>query len=132
MDQGRIYIKSIILTVALLFLMSSHSFTQVLDPKLNREDKTPQRLALASDLKGLAFEIPKIDGSLARALAKAEIADAAWSLDPEWARTLLKEAYQLTYPSDEELAKSPPRPAGAEPNNQLRLIVRDPNWEQNP
>lgn len=95
--------------------MSSQSFTQVLDPKLNREDKTPQRLALASDLKGLAFEIPRIDGSLARALAKAEIADAAWSLEPEWARTLLKEAYQLTYPSDEELAKSPPRPVGSLP-----------------
>jgi hypothetical protein len=111
---GGIHMKGMSLCLALVLLLSSSSFSQKVDPKLDR-DIAAQRLALASDLRNLAFEIPRIDGSLARALAGAEIADGVWTLDRAWAKTLLREAFQLTYPSDEELAKSPPRPAGAEP-----------------
>jgi hypothetical protein len=65
--------------------------------------------ALLLDLKNLALEIPKLDGGLARALAKAEIADAAWSLDPKWSKALLREAYQLTYLTEEEFQQVGPR-----------------------
>ncbi|HEU4714997.1 MAG TPA: hypothetical protein VFS76_25845 [Pyrinomonadaceae bacterium] len=74
-----------------------------------------QKQVLLSDLKSLAVEIPKLDGPLARALADAEIADAAWSLDQNWARNLLKEAYQLTYPSEEEQRRIGPEPPGTPP-----------------
>ena len=79
-----------------------------------------QKSVLLSDLKTLALEIPKMDGPLARAMAQAEIADAAWTLDQKWARTLLKEAYEYPYPPADELRKvgpelpgSPPRPPTA-------------------
>ena len=73
------------------------------------------RAALLSDLRTLALEMPKLDGPLARALAGAEIADAAWTLDRKWARQLLKEAYELTYLTEEELRKIGPEPPGTPP-----------------
>jgi hypothetical protein len=42
-------------------------------------DETLEKLALLSDVKTLAIEIPKLDGPLARALADAEVADAVMS-----------------------------------------------------
>ncbi|HEY6121643.1 MAG TPA: hypothetical protein VIV66_16915 [Pyrinomonadaceae bacterium] len=107
--------KGLNLVLVILFLGSSSSYSQTVNSQPADDEKAFRKVALLSDLKTLAIEVPKIDGSLARALADAEIADAAWLLDRGWAETLLKEAYRLTYPSDEELAKSPPRPVGAEP-----------------
>ena len=78
-------------------------------------DEELQKLALLSDLKSLALEIPKLDGPLARALADAEIADAAWTLDRSWAKTLLKDGYRLTYLSKEEQSKIGPEPPGTPP-----------------
>jgi hypothetical protein len=66
------------------------------------QDQALRKLALVSDVKNLAIEIPRLDGVLARSLAKAEIGDAAWTLDREWAKNILREAYQLTYPTEEE------------------------------
>lgn len=84
-------------------------------PKVNRNEAAMQKTVLLSDLKTLALEIPKMDGPLARALAQAEIADAAWTLDPKWARTLLQEAYEYTYPTAEELRKVGPELPGSAP-----------------
>jgi hypothetical protein len=83
-------------------------------PKPDRDEEL-QRLVLLSDLKNLAIEIPRLDGSLARAMADAEIADAAWTLDPDWARKMLREAYRLTYPTDEEQRKFQPDLPGTAP-----------------
>ena len=65
-------------------------------------DRALQRAVLLSEVKTLALEIPKLDSSLARAMAGAEIADAAWTLDRKWSKTLLREAYALTYLTEDE------------------------------
>lgn len=70
-----------------------------------------KRLALLADLQSLAGEASEIDEPLALALAKAEIADAAWPLDPAWPKRLLREAYELTLPGEEGAAKSRDKPA---------------------
>jgi len=89
------------------------------DPK-SKSNESLQKAVLLADLKSLALEVPKLDGPLARALANAEIADAAWMLDRNWSKNLLREAYQLTYLSEEEqrqigpdLPGTPPRPPTA-------------------
>ena len=74
-----------------------------------------QKAVLLSDLRTLAVEIPKLDGQLARAMGKAEIADAAWTLDRNWARNLLTDAYELTYLTEEELSHIGPEPPGTSP-----------------
>jgi len=80
-------------------------------------------------VKTLALEVPKLDGPLARAVAQAEIADAAWTLDQKWARSLLRDAYQLTYLTEEELHKIGPEPPGSAPRppsaiSRARMDVR--------
>src|SRR6266550_8499273 len=101
--------------VFLCILSSPCLYSQNRDVKPNRDEIQSQKLVLISDLKSLAIEIPRIDGPLARALADAEIADAVWTLDREWAKALLRDAYKFTYPTEDEHVKSPPRPVGAQP-----------------
>lgn len=103
-------------TIALLLgLCALASFVSAQKISKSDGDEVMQRLTLITDLKSLALEIPKLDGPLARALAAAEIADAAWTLDRSWAKSLLKDAYQLTYPTKEELSKIGPEPPGTPP-----------------
>ena len=104
-------------TIALLLGLFCVSVSIVYAQKnsKNDNDEELQRLTLKTDLKSLALEIPKLDGPLARALAQAEIADAAWTLDRNWAKSLLREAYQLTYLSKEEQSKIGPEPPGTPP-----------------
>lgn len=109
-------IKSTVFLVSLLF--ASLPLAQTSSREQSNQDL--QKAVLLSDVKTLALEIPKLDGPLARAMATAEIADAAWTLDRKWAKTLLREAYQLTYLTEEEqrlvgpeLPGTPPRPPNA-------------------
>lgn len=95
-------------------LAISASFASAQTPAKN-DYEAIQKMALLADVKTLALEIPKLDGPLARALAHAEIADAAWTLDQNWAKTLLRDAYQLTYLTEEELGKIGPEPRGSAP-----------------
>jgi hypothetical protein len=74
-----------------------------------------QRLSLLNDAKVLAAEALNLDKPLARALALAETAEVAWPLDFPWAKTLLIQAYELTFPSEEVQSKSRNRPVGAPP-----------------
>src|SRR5688572_17526952 len=69
------------------------------------DDEALRKLVLLSDVKALAIEITKVNDPLARAVAHAEVADAAWTLDREWAKNTLRDAYQLTYPTEEEQSK---------------------------
>lgn len=105
--------KTLKLLLCVLGLLASFAYSQT-NSKQDKNDDL-QKIVLLSDVKTLAIEIPKLDGSLARALANAEIADAAWTLDRSWAKNLLKEAYQLTYLTDEELRKIGPEPPGTPP-----------------
>lgn len=99
--------------LCVLVLLTSFAYSQTI-PKQVKDDDL-QKMALLSEVKTLAIEIPKLDGSLARALASAEVADAAWTLDRNWAKSLLKEAYQLTYLTEEELRQIGPEPPGTPP-----------------
>jgi hypothetical protein len=77
-----------------------------------------RRNNLLMDLRLLDAEAAKIDQAFARAVAKLEIADAAWTIEQEWAKKLLREAYELTLPEREEERESmrhrPPDAPGPE------------------
>jgi hypothetical protein len=105
--------KTLNLFLCVLGLSASLVYSQTI-MKADRDDG-PKRMALLSEVKTLAIEIPKLDGPLARALADAEIADAAWKLDREWAKSILREAYGLTYPTEEEQGKFGPQTPGTAP-----------------
>jgi hypothetical protein len=105
--------KALNLLVLILGLSAVFAYSQTIPPA--DANDALQKAVLLSDIKTLALEIPKLDGPLARALAHAEIADAAWTLDRKWARSLLKEAHQLTYLTEEEQRKIGPEPPGTPP-----------------
>ena len=104
-------ILSVILWTSYLFT----SFAYAQTPATKDSNNTLRKAVLLSDVKTLALEIPKLDTPLARAMAQAEIADAAWTLDRKWAMGLLKQAYQLTYLTEEEKRKLGPEPPGTPP-----------------
>jgi hypothetical protein len=94
-----------------------------------------KKMALVGDLQILAAEASNLDQALARARAKAEIAEAAWALDLVWSKQLLRESYELTLPSDEETAErakgtktSAPlsSPDQAVRSRVLQIAARDP------
>ncbi|MDT7604493.1 MAG: hypothetical protein QOF61_2490, partial [Acidobacteriota bacterium] len=65
-------------------------------------DVAAQKALLLADLQSLEIVSAKLDKPLARAAAVAEIASAAWTLDDEWSKKLLREAYELTLPEEKE------------------------------
>ena len=103
--------KALEIVICVLCVSASLVYSQT----ISKDDEELRKAVLLSDLKSLALEIPKLDGPLARALANAEIADAAWALDRNWALRLLKEAYQLTYLTEEEMRKIGPELPGSAP-----------------
>lgn len=74
----------------------------------------PRREALLADLRALEADAKELLKPLDAASARAEVAAAAWSLDREWAKTLLREALALTFPEEVDRAKVRARPIGAE------------------
>ena len=74
------------------------------------------RLALLFDLQGLDAEASKLNQPLARARAKIEIADAAWPVEPEWAKKLLREAYESTFPEETERERLRQESPGSKPH----------------
>jgi hypothetical protein len=85
-------------------------------PAVTKPDEfLQQRLALLSDLQGLTARAKQLEKQLARAMAEAEIADAAWSLDRDLAKDLLRDAYKLTFPEEAEQERLRKVPVGAMP-----------------
>jgi hypothetical protein len=79
---------------------------------LLQRDLVLEKALLLNELQSLEKETIRFDDPSAEALAKAEIADAAWPLDEVWAKELLRAAYALVLPKadrTEELKK----PAGS-------------------
>ena len=74
-----------------------------------------QRFALLSELQSLGARAKLLDHPLARALAEAEVADAAWFIDRDLAKQLLRDAYDLSSPGEDEQAKMRKLPAGSPP-----------------
>lgn len=107
--------RRFLLLSALIVLAVSFTGGQTSEPARTKEDAALRRLALLTDLQALDAKASKLDKPLARAAARAEIADAAWELEPEWAKSLLIEAYRLTFPEEKAAAKLRERPLGARP-----------------
>ncbi|HEX8338247.1 MAG TPA: hypothetical protein VF621_16130 [Pyrinomonadaceae bacterium] len=75
---------------------------------------TARREALLADLRALEADAKELLKPLDAASARAEIAYAAWPLEREWAKSLLREALALTFPEEVDRAKVRERPIGAE------------------
>lgn len=119
------------LLLALILLLPFASNSQSVVTKSNEDDAVivVKKSMLIADLQSLEVESAKLDKPLAHALAKVEIADAAWTLDQTWAKKLLRQAYELTFPEESEQAKLREIPAGAAPipptdNDRARSGIR--------
>ncbi len=104
----------LILLLSLLLLTSIHH-GQVIETNADDDASALRKLQLLSDVQSLEVEARSLAKPLANALAKAEIADAAWTLDQSWSKKLLREAYELTFPEEEERIKLRDQPVGTAP-----------------
>jgi hypothetical protein len=94
-------------------------------------DLEGKKLKLIGDLKALEAEGAKLDGPIARAYSKVAVADSAWYLDKVWSEKLLREAYDLTLPDENERARLRNQPPGtnpAEPAPATGSTARVRNW----
>lgn len=107
--------RSASLLLSLLFSVSTFGQGEAARPGADADAAALKRLTLISDLQFLASDALNLEKPLARALAQAEIADAAWALDEAWAKKLLREAYELTMPPEDEQKRLRSRPVGAPP-----------------
>jgi hypothetical protein len=115
-------VKRILLTTILVTLLAPCFNGQSIEIKQSDNDAIAlQKIGLLSTLQALETEATKLDKVLARALAKAEIADAAWTLDQGWAKKLLREAYEFTFPEEEEQNKLRNEPVGAAPKSSTAI-----------
>lgn len=104
----------LLLLSALLLLIVPSAYSQSALPLSGHRDEVElKKLWLLADLQNLKSEAVKLERPLAHALANAEIADAAWTLDLEWSKKLLREAYEFTFPSKEEQQRLRNRQPGA-------------------
>jgi hypothetical protein len=78
-------------------------------------EATGAKNSLLLELQALEAESMKLQQPLSMASAKVEIADAAWTLDQTWAAKLLREAYALTLPEEEEQKNLRGKQAGSAP-----------------
>ena len=78
-----------------------------------READEMKRQSLLADLRALASEAKELRAPLDTASAKAEVAAAAWTLEREWAKRLLREALPLTFPEEVDRAKMREHAVGA-------------------
>src|SRR5262245_55260951 len=78
---------------------------------------------LLSDLSALNIDAEYLDSPLARAVVKTEIADVAWNLDKQWARRLLKDAFELALPDKETRRKLREINKGANPLEPTREMI---------
>jgi hypothetical protein len=122
-----------LLLCAALILNTAVGYGQTAAPATKPEpagDNLAQRKnELLIELQSLEADSSNLLQPLALASAKINIAKGAWSLDREMAKRLLREAFNLTLPLEEELAGLRARPAGAPPTlttgaERLRSVIR--------
>lgn len=77
-------------------------------------DLTSERISLLFELRSLEKETLRFNDSVSEGLAKIEIADAAWELDRDWAKTLIRAAYEFTLPKKDQRNEEK-SPAGSAP-----------------
>jgi hypothetical protein len=112
--QLRVSFRVTSLSLAMVLLLSTVHGQSIQAPT-KPDDLLQEKLSLLSDLQGLAARAKQLEKPLARGIAEAEIADAAWSLDRDLAKELLRDAYSLAFPEEAEQAKLRQRPVGAQP-----------------
>lgn len=117
MAKHRPYVASILI---ILFLLSSSSGQSASEESIDNDTRA-QKYSLILDLESLNAEASKITAPLARASAKTEIANAAWSLKQTWAQTLLSDAYDLTLPEEKERTKLREQPVGTAPTEPTEM-----------
>jgi hypothetical protein len=93
------------------------------------ESLAQQKAALLADVRALEGESRELLKPLDAAAAKAEVAAAAWTLDREWAKALLREALVLTFPEEASRPKLREHEVGAPlrpptPEDTARMMVR--------
>jgi hypothetical protein len=106
--------RRFLILLTLLCLFAPSQFGQSVNTETTADDETAlKKTLLLSDLQALNNRAEKLYTPVARAVAGAEIADAAWELDQTWSKKLLREAYELTLPNEEEQLKLRKRAVGA-------------------
>lgn len=105
----------LLLISVLVFLLAPAYYGQENSDISDEDSLRLQKLWLLSDLKTLETKATDIQKPLARAAAMVELADAAWTLDEDWAKNLLNDAFLLTLPDEDEQKRLRERPVGAEP-----------------
>lgn len=87
--------RRVLLLLTLFVLIAPAQYSQAVSPQTGSDDAAMKKLWLLSDLQALDADSVKLDEPLPRAVAKAEIADAAWALDMREALSLLKKGDRL-------------------------------------
>lgn len=118
--------KAIFPLALILYSVLSSNAQSVISEQRNKEI---EESLLLTELHALEIDTAKLNSPLALAVAKAEIADAGWTLDRAWAKKLLREAYDLTFPPEKEQITIREKPVGAPPtlstgNDWARNFVR--------
>ncbi len=86
-----------------------------LKTKVDKEEIQRQKELLLSELSNLDANVVSLSSPLAKAVVKAEIADAVWGMDKRWAEQLLKEAFELALPDKETRQKLKELKKGSNP-----------------
>ena len=115
-----------LLFLALLLSATPHDFGQAAAPQPPAEkpegvaqkddaeaEAAQRRETLLAELRALEAESKELLKPLDAASARAEIGAAAWTLEREWAKSLLREALALTFPAEVDRARLRERPIGA-------------------
>ena len=105
----------------MLFCLSSSSGQSATAQQNPDTEARAQKYSLILDLQSLNAEASKVTAPLARASAKTEIANAAWTLKADWARDLLSDAYDLTLPDEKERTKLREQPVGTTPSEPTEM-----------
>lgn len=95
-------LQRLVLLGALMLPLTPAYKGQSVEKKRSGEDGAMLKVTLLSDLQALEEKAGQLNKPIGRGLAMAEIADVAWPLDKAMAKGLLREAYELTFPSEEE------------------------------
>lgn len=121
------------LPLALTFTLTPFAQTQPAPSESAAADEAAlarqqERDFLSAELRALEAESKELLKPVDAAATRAEIAAAAWPLDAEWARRLLREAFELTLPEKVDRAKLRAQAVGAPslgtPEDRARAIVR--------
>jgi hypothetical protein len=118
MSKHRHYVASILI---MLFFSSSSSGQAATSQESTANETRAQKYSLVLDLESLNAEASKLSAPLARASAKTEIANAAWTLKQAWAQDLLSDAYDLTLPEEKERTKLREQPLGTAPTEPTEM-----------